>query len=133
VKRPLPTLAGQASDAPRTPANSLAQLFQCLRDERDALIGADVDLLAQAVHGKEAALRRLAAELERGDQPALREAVRRARDLNERNARLLAPHFRMNQARIEALLGSARTGALYSADGLAGNAESRPAQRGVRA
>ncbi|HEX4583971.1 MAG TPA: hypothetical protein VH183_04020 [Burkholderiaceae bacterium] len=133
MKRALPPFAGQASDVPCPAATSLAQLFQCLRDERDALVGANVDLLAQAVHGKEAALRRLAAELERGDQPALREALRRARDLNERNARLLAPHFRMNQARIESLLGPGRTGALYSADGLAGGAKTRPAQRGVRA
>jgi flagellar biosynthesis/type III secretory pathway chaperone len=133
VKRSLPTLVQPTGAAPTPVATSLAPLFQSLRDEGDALVGADVDKMAQAVRDKEAALRNLAAELERTDGPELREALARARDLNERNGRLLAPHFRMNQARIESLLGSARTGALYSADGLTGGAEQRPAQRGVRA
>jgi hypothetical protein len=129
VKRsPLPS-AGSA-DGASIPA-ALARLLQCLSEEGDALIGADVDRLAQAVRDKELALQRLAAELGHADRPALRAALRRARDLNERNARLLTPHLHMNRARIESLLGAARTGALYSPDGRA--ADARPLQRGVRA
>jgi flagellar biosynthesis/type III secretory pathway chaperone len=126
VSRPLLPFADPASA-------TLSQLLRCLQDEADALVGADVDKLAQAVREKESALRRLADELGRADRSALREAVLRARDLNERNARLLAPHFHVNRARIDSLLGAARSMAVYSADGHAAGAERRPAQRGVRA
>jgi hypothetical protein len=125
--------AERTSGAPASGAAALEPLFQCLREESDALLGADVDKLTRAVRDKEQALRSLAAGLENADGPELREALRRARDLNERNARLLIPHICINRARIESLFGAARSGALYSADGHAASVESRPAQRGVRA
>jgi flagellar biosynthesis/type III secretory pathway chaperone len=111
----------------------LAQLVQCLQAESEALVAGDVHVLAQAVADKDRALRDLADGFERGDQAALREAVRSARDLNQRNARLLAAHMNVTRARIESLFGAARTGALYSSDGRSAVADGRPAQRGVRA
>jgi len=119
--------------AVNAPAGTLAQLLQCLQAEGEALSGGDVDRLAQAVHQKELTLRRLAAELAGIDRVELRRAVRSLRDLNERNARLLAPHMHINRVRIESLFGAARTGALYSSDGRAAGPRDRPAQRGVRA
>jgi flagellar biosynthesis/type III secretory pathway chaperone len=132
VNRPPQPPAERTSGA-SAGAATLEQLFQCLREESDALLGADVDKLTRAVRDKEQALRSLAAGLENADGPELREALRRARDLNERNARLLIPHICINRARIESLFGAARSGALYSADGHAASVEGRPAQRGVRA
>jgi flagellar biosynthesis/type III secretory pathway chaperone len=129
VKRALPPVADQAVDAPE----ALQQLLDLLQAEGNALIGADIDSLAQAVHHKEQTLRRLAAGLARVDRTALRESVRRLRDLNERNARLLLPRIRSNRARVESLLGVMRVGALYSADGRTAAAQNQPVQRGVRA
>jgi len=114
-------------------AGTLAQLLQSLQAEGQALAAGDVEQLAQAVHHKELTLKRLAAEIGRIDRIALQQAVRALRDLNERNARLLAPHMHINRVRIESLLGAARTGALYSPDGRAAGSQDRPAQRGVRA
>ena len=129
MKRAVPPVADQAVDA----AEALQQLLGLLRVEGNALIGADIDSLARAVHHKEQALRRLAAGLARVDRTALRESVRRLRDLNERNACLLLPRIRSNRARVESLLGVTRAGALYSADGHTAVAETRPTQRGVQA
>jgi hypothetical protein len=46
---------------------------------------------------------------------------------------LLSDHMNMTRARLDALLGAAGTGALYSPDGRAAGADGRNAQRGVRA
>ncbi len=92
----------------------------------------DIDALAQVVRDKEAALRSLVVELAGSDGAALADALRRARDLNQRNARLLAPHANANRARIETLFGAARASAVYSPNGNAGP-QGRPAARGVRA
>jgi flagellar biosynthesis/type III secretory pathway chaperone len=123
----------RAKDASGWVAEALEQLLESLSSERDALMRDDLDLLAQAVSHKEQTLRRLATGLKSSDAPALREAFRSLRDLNERNARLLLPRIRINQARVAALLGATRTGALYSPNGRAAGADSRPVQRGVRA
>jgi len=125
--------ADRSREAPQAGATALSQLLGCLQAEGGALASGDLDALAQAVHQKEQALQRLASELAGPDAGALREAVRRARDLNERNARLLMPHVIVNRARMEALFGAARPGTLYSADGRADGLQDRPAQRGVRA
>jgi flagellar biosynthesis/type III secretory pathway chaperone len=111
---------------------ALKQLHQSLLAERDALVREDIDSLAQAVQNKEQSLRRLATGLKPAEAAALHEALGPLRELNERNARLLLPRIRMNQARIETLLGATRTSALYSANGRAAGAENHP-QRGVRA
>ena len=129
MNRALPPVADRASET----SEALQQLFESLGAEGDALIGADVDSLAQAVHHKEQTLRRLAAGLASLDRAALREAVRRLRDLNERNARLLVPRIQINRARMESLLGAMCAGALYSADGRTSAGENRPTQRGVQA
>ena len=127
--RTLPPVADRASDA----SEALLELLESLSAEGDALIGADIDRLAQAVHHKEQTLRRLATALGRMDRASLREAARHLRDLNERNARLLVPRIQVNRARIESLLGAMRAGSLYSADGRTAAAENRPNQRGVQA
>jgi hypothetical protein len=122
----------RANGASRWAAEALQQLLEALLAERDALIGENNELLAQAVQRKEQTLRRLAAELTTSDLPALHATFRTVRDLNEGNARLLLPRLRNNQAKIDTLLGTTRTGALYSANGRAADAGNRP-QRGVRA
>ena len=129
MSRTPPPVADRASDA----SGVLQELLESLGAEGDALMGADVDRLAQAVQHKEQTLRRLATVLGRADRSALREAARRLRDLNERNARLLVPRMQINRARIESLLGAMRAGSLYSADGRSAAAENRPTQRGVQA
>jgi flagellar biosynthesis/type III secretory pathway chaperone len=129
----LPQPAAQAGAVPDPARATLAQLLRILQDEGRALVAGDAEALAQAVQHKGATLRQLAAELGRGDgASALGNAVRRARDLNERNARLLAPHLNMNRARLETLFGGGR-GALYLADGRAAQPLHRAPQRGVRA
>jgi hypothetical protein len=124
VNRARPALPDRAGGAPESTATMLAQLVHCLQVESGALMTGDVEALA---------LRCLAAEFGRAGTAALREAVRGARDLNQRNARLLAARMNVNRARIESLFGASGTGALYSPDGRAGGADGRPAQRGVRA
>ena len=125
MNRSRPRASGWAAEA-------LKQLHESLLAERDALVRDDIDGLAQAVQSKEQTLRRLAAGLKAADAATLQNALRPLRELNERNARLLAPRIRMNQARIETLLGATRTSALYSASGRAAGAENLR-QRGVRA
>jgi len=125
VNRPRQQASGWAAEA-------LEQLHESLLAERDALVREDIDSLALAVQSKERTLRRLAAGLKPADVAALHEALGPLRELNERNARLLLPRIRLNQARIETLLGATPTSALYSANGRGGGAENRP-QRGVRA
>jgi len=125
----LPPVADRASDV----SEALQELLEALHAEGDALIGADMERLAQTVRHKEQTLRRLAIRLGRVDRGSLREAARHLRDLNERNARLLVPRIQINRARIESLLGAMRTGSLYSADGRSAASENRPTQRGVQA
>ena len=129
MSRTPPPVADRASDA----SGALQELLESLGAEGDALMGADIDRLAQAVQHKEQTLRRLATVLGRADRSALREVARRLRDLNERNAMLLVPRMQINRARIESLLGAMRAGSLYSADGRSAAAENRPTQRGVQA
>jgi flagellar biosynthesis/type III secretory pathway chaperone len=129
VSRTLPLVAYPTSDV----SEALQELLEALRAEGEALIGADIERLAQSVHHKEQTLRRLAIRLGHVDRAALREAARCLRDLNERNARLLVPRLQINRARIESLLGAMRAGSLYSADGRTAAAENRSTQRGVQA
>ena len=133
AREPPPARGDPAGEASSPASQALAGLLQLLRAEGNALISGDTDALAQAVRDKEAALQRLAAGLERADCAALAAALRHARDLNQRNARLLAPHINANRARIETLFGAARSGALYSSDGRAAAPHNRPPARGVRA
>lgn len=112
---------------------ALDQLIRSLQAEGDALVRGDLGKLSEAVQDKDRSVQRLAAELGHLDHSGLRPAVRMARDLNDRNARLLAAHLNANRARMQALFGPAHTGALYSPDGHAAGAEQRFARRGVRA
>ena len=121
---------GAAADPAR---EVLDQLILSLQAEGDALVRGDLDKLSEAVHDKDRSVQRLAGEFGRLDHSELRRAVRMARDLNDRNARLLAAHLNANRARMQALFGPAHSTALYSPDGHAAGAEQRSARRGVRA
>jgi flagellar biosynthesis/type III secretory pathway chaperone len=68
-----------------------------------------------------------------GGGAALRAEVRRARELNERNARLMTPRLNLNQARLEVLFGGGPGRSLYLSDGRAAQPQHRMPQRGVRA
>jgi flagellar biosynthesis/type III secretory pathway chaperone len=129
----VPPLSRRAQTAPESDCTAVEQLIRSLQAEGEALIGGDIDKLNEAVRDKERFMQRLAAGFGSLDRAELQRAVRRARDLNDRNARLLAAHMNLNRSRIQALLGPARTGMLYSSDGRAAGAEQRPARRGVRA
>ena len=112
----------------------LSELVQSLHDESDALVAGDVDALARAVQRKESALRELAPQVKLAASPAMREAVRSAREANHQNARMLSAHLNVNRARVESLLGPGRSGTIYSADGRASSAaDPRSGPRGVRA
>ena len=121
-------------DAAQAPARrTLAVLLRLLQAEGAATTAGDIDALGQVVRDKEAALRSLITELAGHDCAPFTDALRRVRDLNQRNARLLAPHAKANRARIETLFSGARSSALYSPDGHAARPHTGTAPRGVRA
>jgi flagellar biosynthesis/type III secretory pathway chaperone len=94
-----------------------ADLVQSLHEESDALIRGDADEVAALATRKQALLQRLA-PLATQDKASLpRDLVERARDLNDRNALLLAPRLVATRARLEALR-QAGNPALYGSDGL---------------
>ena len=111
----------------------LAELVECLQAESDALVAADIEGLAQAVERKEHALKRLVPQLEGAREVWLRTEVGNARELNVRNARLLAARMNATRARLDSLLGAPGAGPLYSPDGRAAGADGHSNQRGVRA
>jgi flagellar biosynthesis/type III secretory pathway chaperone len=131
VRRPTAP-AGAAGALPGSARDTLNRLLRILQDEGRALAHGDVDALARSVREKEEALQRLAIEPGLGDA-ALRQLVRRVRDQNESNARLLAPRLIMNRTRLETLFGAARAGALYQPDGRAGQPQQLSGARFVRA
>lgn len=131
MRRPTPPAAA-AGAAPDSARQTLNQLLRILQDEGRALVSGDADALARSVREKEEALQRLALEAGLGDA-RLRELVRRVRDQNESNGRLLAPRLNINRARLETLFGATRAGALYQADGRAGQPQQLSGPRFVRA
>jgi flagellar biosynthesis/type III secretory pathway chaperone len=134
IARGAPAPRSDGPDGAAAPAaHALAVLLRLLQAEGAALTAGDVDAVARIVPDKEAALRSLALQLADSECTALAEPLRRARDLNRRNARLLAPHAKANRARIETLFGAARCSTLYSPDGRAAGPQGRPGPRGVRA
>lgn len=102
---------------------ALLRIIAALEEESDALVNGQVESLAEASLRKAHWLEEIAQAL-RGlnaeQQQAWRTLVVRARELNDRNARLLAARLVSNRARLDVLTGfnSAR-GATYGADGRA--------------
>jgi len=134
VAPPKPSRSEGADEAASRAAAVLAELVQSLHDESDALVAGDIDALARAVERKDRALRDLAPQLRLAGSASLLDAVRGARDANRQNAKMLAAHSNFTRARIAALLGASHAAPLYAADGrAAGNADPRPAARGVSA
>jgi len=96
----------------------LADLLQALSDERAALLEARPERLPEIAARKQRLLGECAALAGRcGPRllPSLVAQLRRARELNDANAILLAPQLNSVRARLEALTGATRT--VYGADG----------------
>ena len=93
-----------------------ADLVQDLHQETDALIRGDADRIAALAARKSELLQRIAplAQQRAADLP--RDLVERARQLNDRNALLLAPRLVATRARLDALR-QAGNPMIYGADG----------------
>lgn len=94
-----------------------ADLVQSLHQESDALVRGDADLVAQLAAHKNELLQRiapLARTAKRSDLPA--RMVAQAKELNDRNALLLAPRLLTTRARLDALR-QAGNPMVYGADG----------------
>ena len=93
-----------------------AELVQSLHDESDALIRGDADRVAALALRKNELLQRLTPLIQRDAKDLPRALVDQARELNDRNALLLAPRLVATRARLDALC-QAGNAPLYGADG----------------
>ena len=107
-------------------AGSLGALLQCLEDEYRALLADDATQLEAVLARKEHLLAQLAADpgIALGPARGRPDAVAtgtltRARELNQRNALVLAPRAAANRARLRCLQSALGGVALYAADGQA--------------
>jgi len=109
--------------------SALSTLIECLQSEYRALLADDLEQLAGALERK----RRLLAELSsqrlallgatpdsRGTPAPWQQALARARDMNQRNALVLAPRWAAVRARLHFLQAAVKGDALYAADGSLG-------------
>jgi flagellar biosynthesis/type III secretory pathway chaperone len=113
----------------RAPAGPgpLDDLVQCLEAEYAALLAEDYDRLDAVLAQKEILLTRLASlpEAAVGSAqgkpvriaPPWKKAFARVRELNQRNALVLAPRAAGNRARLHFLQSALGRGALYAPDG----------------
>ena len=95
-----------------------AELVQSLHEESDALIRGDADRVAALAARKNDLLQRLAPLAKRSAAEVPHNLVDEARDLNDRNALLLAPRVVTTRARLDALRQAANP-VVYGADGRA--------------
>ena len=93
-----------------------AELVQSLHEESDALVRGDADQVAALATRKSDLLHRLAPLLTRGAAGLSRDLVQKAKELNDRNAMLLAPRMLAMRARLDALR-QASNPLVYGADG----------------
>jgi flagellar biosynthesis/type III secretory pathway chaperone len=93
-----------------------AELVQALGDESDALIRGDADRVAALAAHKNDLLQRLAPLATRGAADIPLDLAQQARELNDRNALLLAPRLVTTRARLDALR-QAGNPMMYGADG----------------
>ena len=91
-------------------------LVQSLHEETDALIRGDAARIAALAARKNDVLQRLAPLAQRGAHDFPRDLVDQARQLNDRNALLLAPRLVATRARVDALRRAGGT-MVYGADG----------------
>jgi flagellar biosynthesis/type III secretory pathway chaperone len=120
------TLATPTAPAPAA-SSPLEALVHCLEAEYSALLAEDYDRLGTILAQKERLLARLASlpggavGSPQGDRARARspwkQAFARVRDLNQRNALVLAPRAAGNRARLQFLQSALGRGALYAADG----------------
>jgi flagellar biosynthesis/type III secretory pathway chaperone len=113
--------------APPAAAGPLEALVLCLEDEYGALLDEDYERLDAILARKQLLLARLAdlpaaavgapqGDRARADALA-RRALQHVRELNHRNASVLAPRAAGNRARLQFLQSALGRGALYAADG----------------
>jgi flagellar biosynthesis/type III secretory pathway chaperone len=98
-----------------TPRALLSDLVQTLHEEGAALISGDADRVAALANVKNDLLQRLA-PFARGAVDFPRDLADQARELNDRNALLLAPRLIATRARLDALR-QAGNPMMYGADG----------------
>ncbi len=94
----------------------LTGLVQHLHDETAALIDGDADRVAAIAQEKNALLLKIAPLAQRAGKHAPRDLLTQARELNDRNALLLAPRLVATRARLDALR-QAGNPLVYGADG----------------
>jgi len=102
---------------PKEPAaGELAALVECLEAEYRALLAEDLEQLDTVLARKERLLRDLAA---RSATPGAswKQTLPRVRQMNQRNALLLAPRSAAIRARLRALQSAIGRDGLYAADG----------------
>jgi len=95
----------------------LAEFVQSLHEESDALVRGDVAQIAALASRKNDLLQRLAPFARRGDADLPQDLVRQAKQLNDRNAMLLAPRLVATRARLDALVRAGQA-TVYGADGM---------------
>ncbi len=98
----------------------ITDFLDLLDQESVALVTADAEQLGAMAARKDALLGQLAPELKsclRAGKPIDRVRLRRAQELNHRNAQLLALQMHANRSRVDALLHAARAVPLYDAGG----------------
>lgn len=103
-----------------TPDTLLTDFLDLLDEESVALVTADAERLGDLAARKDALLGQLAPELKscaRAGKPIDQIRLRRAQQLNHRNAQLLALQMNANRNRVDALLQAARAVPLYDAGG----------------
>ncbi|HTT10227.1 MAG TPA: hypothetical protein VMG60_04990 [Burkholderiaceae bacterium] len=100
------------------PRALLAEFVQSLREESAALVRGDAELVAALATRKNDLLQRLAPLVNHDGTRLPRALVEEARDLNDRNALLLAPRLIATRARLDALRRAAQP-TVYGADGRA--------------
>lgn len=97
-------------------ASDLAALVECLEAEYRALLAEDLEQLDAVLARKERLLRDLAS---RSAAPGAswKQALARVRQMNQRNALVLAPRSAAIRARLRALQSAIGRDGLYAADG----------------
>lgn len=93
-----------------------SDLVQSLHEETDALIQGDADRVAALALRKTDVLQRIAPLAARAGRDMPRDLVAQARELNDRNALLLAPRLVATRARLDALVRAGNP-MVYGADG----------------
>lgn len=94
----------------------LAGLVQHLHDETAALIDGDADRVEAIAQEKNTLLMQIAPLAQRAGRDLPRDLLEQARQLNDRNALLLAPRLIATRARLDALR-QAGNPLVYGADG----------------